>query len=275
MPGQLPRAAAFQAPRPPRRYPWERGEAAWLLLGTPWGAAPHAQATLPLPAPRAPWVPRRPALPPALGPPRDSADSGLDSPPQRAPGCLGRARGGDRGEKEEEDAAAEDEDLPAAALADADARFADLGGLAVHYKEALPPVRPHVVPCTNGGGQSPHALPCIKGGGQALTLCHASRGVGKPSRSAMHQGGGASPHALPCIKGGGQSPHALPCIKGGGQALVTSRLLFQHSLRTCPLPVKLLLNQISTACSIVINAYPSGGTKDFVRLLVTYRSWCT
>lgn len=147
-PGQLPRSAAFQAARPPSRYPWERGEAAWLLLGTPWGAAPHAQATLPLPAPRAPWVPRRQTLPPALGPPRDSADSGLDSPPRAAPGCLGRARGGDQGEKEEEDAAAEDEDLPAAALADADSRFADLGGLAVHYKEALPPVRAH----------APHAM---------------------------------------------------------------------------------------------------------------------
>ena len=63
-----------------------------------------------------------------------------------APGCLGRGRGGDQGEKEEEDAAAEDEDLPAAALADADSRFADLGGLAVHYKEALPPVRQQALP---------------------------------------------------------------------------------------------------------------------------------
>lgn len=139
------------------RYPWERGEAAWLLLGST-ASETHEYANAEAGSPTSQFsggshTLRPPGGAPARGPPGawpagpllrsagSSGGGGGDSPPRR-PGCLGGRAGGDLGIKEEEDAAAEDEDLPAAALADADSRFLDLGGLTVHYKEALPPVRP-------------------------------------------------------------------------------------------------------------------------------------
>ncbi len=164
-------AAGWLTARPPgraRRYPWERGEEAWLLLGKPPGTASHADAGTPSPG----------ALSRGLAP--SPSPSAPPSAPRQAPprwrGCLGSGGGGgggSQGEKEAEDAAAEEEDLPAGALADADSKFLTLGGLSVHYKEALPPVRargapvrpPRAGPLTLGGlaVHYKEALPPVRG----------------------------------------------------------------------------------------------------------------
>ncbi|KAK9831933.1 hypothetical protein WJX81_000861 [Elliptochloris bilobata] len=140
-------------------YPWERGEAAWLLLGTPWGAAPQ-------------------------------------------------------GIKEEEDAAAEDEDLPAGALADSESRFLDLGGLAVHYKEALPP----------GGGAA---------AGRAVVLIHGFGGGTFSWRLVMAQLAARAGCRVVALDRPGFGLTARPPVSRRRANLYTPRAAAEATLRLC------------------------------------------